>query len=242
MSWTHSSKAVALGLLLVVALGAAGTAAAVSFAADDPEAAEVGDTVEFEVEVTDVYDGQPDQWTLEGETELEDPSWDIVATDVGGDEVARSTTSEFDIDRDDNIDTVTVEIQGDVPEMTEFNYESPEDENYVVLELSEADGAVLQDWSAHRFTEDSQDARQAIDDASEAGASDDDLSQAINAYDNANFELAIELADEAREDAESAEQTQTLLLVGGGVVVVLVLLGGGYYIYQQRSQNTNKLQ
>ena len=245
MSWTHSSKTVALGLLLVVALGAAGTAAAVSFSADDPEASQVGETVEYQIEMTEVFIDQPDQWTLEAETELEGASWQIVATDVSGDEVARSESGSLDLNSEDGVDTVTIEVQGDVPEIpeSEYNYEDPDAENYLLVGLSQADGPTLQEWEAHRYTEGSQQARQAIDDAADrVGADSGELDSAIALYNSGDFEQATNEAESIREDAESQEQTQQLLLLGGGAVVVLALLGGGYYVYQGRKQNTNKLQ
>ncbi|MFW5974202.1 MAG: hypothetical protein ACOCPZ_02335 [Natrialbaceae archaeon] len=243
MSWTHSSKVVAIGLLLVVALGAAGTAAAVSFSADDPEASQVGDTVEYEIEMTEAFTDQPDQWTLEAETELENASWQIVATDVSGDEVARSDTDEIDLDSEDGVDTVTIEVQGDVPEISEYNYEDPDAENYLLVGLSQADGPSLEEWEAHRYTEDSQQARQAIDDATDrVGEDNDDLESAIALYNSGDFEQATSEAESIREDAESQQQTTQYLMFGGGAVAVILVLGGAYYVYQGRKQNTNKLQ
>jgi hypothetical protein len=243
MSWTHSSKTVALGILLVVALGAAGTAAAVSFSADDPEASQVGETVEYQIEMSEVFIDQPDQWTLEAETDLGNASWQIVATDVSGEEVARSETGEIDLNSEDGVDTVTIEVQGDVPSISEYNYADPEAENYLLVGLSQADGPSLQQWEAHRYTEGSQEARQAIDEAADrVGEDSNDLDSAIALYNSGDFEQATSEAESIREDAESQQQTQQLLLLGGGAVLVLALLGGGYYVYQGRKQNTNKLQ
>jgi len=243
MSWTHSSKTVALGLLLVVALGAAGTAAAVSFSAEDPQASQVGETVEYEIEMTEVFIDQPDQWTLEAETELENASWQLVATDVSGDEVARSETGQLDLNSEDGVDTVTIEVQGDVPSISEYSYEDPDAENYLLAGISQADGPSLQQWEAHRYTEGSQSARQAIDDAADrVGADSGELDSAIALYNSGDFDQATSEAEDIREGAESQQQTQQLLLLGGGAVVVLLLLGGGYYVYKGRKQNTNKLQ
>jgi len=248
MSWTHSSRALALGVLFAVVLATVGVAGAVSFTADDPEAAEVGDTVEFEVEIEDPFDGMASEWTVQADSELEGASWTLVSENVAGDEVERSNDGTLDISSDDGVDTVSITVQGTVPDLNNFDYEDIESEHYLVLEVSEAGGSTLESWSAHRYTEDSQIARQAIDDASEAAedadsdSARDRVGTATSLYNSADFSAAIEEAERAEDDAEGEAQTQQLLIVGGAAVVVLAVLGGGYYLYSQRKQNTNKLQ
>lgn len=242
MSWIRSSKAVAAVVLLVVALGAAGTAAAVSFSADEPNDAQVGETVTYEVEMTEVFQDQPNQWTVQASTDLEDATYQMIAEDVSDEEVARSDSGELQVSSEDGIDRVTIEVQGTVPELSSYSYENPEEENFRVLEISQADGPSLEEWSAHRYTEDSQAARQAIEEAEEAAGSSEDLDNAISAYNSENFDNAIDLAETAREDAEGQQQTQQYLMFGGIAVVVLLVVGGGYYLYQQRQGNNTKLQ
>jgi len=251
MSWTHSSKAVAIGVLLVVALGAAVPAAGITFDGEAPESTQTGEEVEMTVTIEEPFtDPLPNQWTLVGNTTLENAEWTITAEDNTGEVVARSDTNELALNSEDGIVSVTVELRGEVPEMTEgdFSYENREEENYLAMELlraTESGNSQLGDdarWTAHRYTEGSQAARQAIESAEDSGASGDNLQQAIQAYNNANFELAQDLASDAESGAESEEQTQSLLLFGAAGVVVIALLGGGYYLYQQRSRDTNKLQ
>jgi hypothetical protein len=239
MSWIRSSKAVAAVVLLVLALGAVGTAAAVSFSADDPEAAEVGETMTFEVEMTEVFQDQPNEWTVQVNTELEDANYQIIAEDVSGAEVARSDSSELQVSSDDGVDTVTIEVQGTVPGDIPYNYESQEEEEFQVVEIAQANGPSLEEWRVHRYTQKSQEARTAIEDAEDAGASD--LSNAISAYNSEDFDNAIDLADSAQSDAKGQEQTQQYLLFGGIALVVVLLAGGGYYLYQQRQEDRSKL-
>ncbi|MFC7059721.1 hypothetical protein [Halovenus salina] len=241
MSWIRSSKAVAAVVLLVVALGAVGTAAAVSFSADDPEAAEVGETVSFQVEMTDVFEDQPNEWTVGANTDLEDADWQIIATDVSGEEVSRSDSSELQVSSEDGVNAVTVEVEGTVPDISSYSYENRENEEYQVLEIEQADGPSLEEWRAHRYTAESQEARNTIDEASEAVDSQSTLDNAISAYNSENFENAIDLAEQAQNDAEGEQQLQQYLLFGGAALVVLLVAGGGYYFYQQRQQDNSKL-
>jgi hypothetical protein len=251
MSWTHSSKTVAIGVLLVVALGAAGTAAGITFDGESPDSTQVGEEIEMQVTIEEPFtDPLPNQWTIVGNSTLENAGWTITAEDNTGEVVARSDTNELDLDSEEGIVSVTVEVRGQVPEMEDgdFNFEEREEENYLAMELlraTESGDSQLGDearWTAHRYTEESQAARQAIESAQDSGASGSDIQQAIQAYNNANFELAQDLASDAESGAESEEQTQTLLLFGGAAVVVILLAAGGYYVYQQQSRDTNKLQ
>jgi len=253
MSWIRSSKTVGAVALLTVALLAAGTAVAVEFDGEAPESAEVGEEGTMEVEVTEPFaDPLPSQWTLEGDTALENADWTIVAEDNTGDIVARSDTNTLALNADDSVVAVTVEVRGEVPDGISFNYENPEEENYKVVELLRQTDAGAERvaseaiWEAHRFTAGSQEARTAIDDASDAvddagGSGEDELDQAIRAYDNGDFELATELASDAQSSAEGSAQTTQFLLIGGAVVVLIAVVGGGAYVYKQRQRNTNKL-
>lgn len=249
MNWTHSSKGIVLGVLLAIAFVMVGTATAVTVAGTAPDAAEVGDTVEMQVTVEDPFDGQDDQWTLQGETELEGASWSVESVNVGGDRVNRVDTTgdtfEIGLDSGDGVNEVTVELQGTVPEMTVFDYRDQDAENYVAMGLSvEESGASLQGMplEAHRFTEESREARQAIDDARDVvGEDSDELDTAITLYESEQFEEATAEANEVREDAEGAEQTRSFLLLGGGAIALLLVVGGVFYLYKQRQQDTSKL-
>jgi hypothetical protein len=250
MSWIRSSKAVAAVALLAIALLAAGTATAIEFNADTPDAAEVGEEVTMSVEITDPFsDPRPSQYTIEGQTELQNPEWTIVARDNTDDIVARSNaTNTLEVNADDSIVSIEVEVRGEVPSMDTFNYENPDEENYNVITLNRQGAGLLADgakWDAHRYTAESQEARNAIDEAAdavdEADSGQDELDSAISAYNNANFELASDLADDAQSSAEGSQQTTQILLIGGALVVLVALVGGGAYVYKQRQKNTNKL-
>jgi len=239
MSWIRSSKAVAAVVLLVLALGAVGTATAVSFSADEPEATEVGETMTFEVEMTEVFQDQPNEWTVQVNTELEEETYQIIAEDVSGAEVARSDSNTLQVSSEDGVDTVTIEVQGTVPGLSSYSYENPEEEEFQVVEIAQANGPALEEWTAHRYTQKSQEARTAIEEAEDAGASD--LSNAISAYNSEDFDNAIDLANSAKSDAEGQEQTQQYLMFGGIALAVILLAGGGFYLYQQRQEDRSKL-
>ena len=243
MSWTHSSKLLALGVLLALALGVAGTAAAVSFTDDGvPDEAEVGETETVTVVMEDPFEGQPDEWTVAAETELDDATVSITAESPAdtyresGDGAAEMT-----IAAEDGINTVEIEATGEVPAISTYDYENPAQENFVALSISD-NGATLEEWSVHRFTESSKEARQKIDEASEKVDDEDELTTAISLYNSEDFDQSIVEAENVIEDAESEEQTQQLLIYGGIAVVLIAIVGGGVYVYQQRQQDTNKLQ
>jgi len=252
MSWIRSSKTVAVVALLAIALLAAGTVTAIEFDGEAPESAEVGSEVSMEVEITEPFvDPLPSSWTLEGDTALQNAEWTILAEDNTGDVVARSDTNTLELSADDSVVSVRVQLRGDVPDGISYNYENPDEENYVAMELlrqtNSGSERVADEarWEAHRYTSESQEARNAIDDAAdavdEADSGQDELDSAISAYNNANFELASDLADDAQSSAQGSQQTTQFLLIGGALVVLVALVGGGAYVYKSRQKNTNKL-
>jgi len=254
MSWIHSSNGIGLGVLLAIAVVMVGTAGAVTVAGSAPDATEVGEDVTMQVTVEEPFENQADTWTIEGTTELVGASWSVEAVDVGGDVVERQDTAgdsfTMELDSDDGVSEVTIELQGEVPEMDTFNYREQEMEEYVAMDLSVAEsGASLEGMplTAHRYTAESQEARQAIDEAEEViddSSSDSVQSQletAITLYDSEEFEAAVEEANSARESAEEAEQTRSFMFVGAGVVVLILVLGGAFYLFKQRQRDTSKL-
>lgn len=258
MSWIRSSRTAVLGVLLAIALVTAGTAAAVSFTGEAPESTEVGETVSMNVTMSDAFEEPlPNSWTLQANTDLVEADWTIRATDVAGDTVAQrdvvNQSVQLDLDSADGVNEVVIIVEGEVPPMNspdDFSYEDLEVENYTAIELSrvvEAGVSTLDGgtFTAHRYTEQSREARNAIDEASEtveeAGSGESELQQAIDVYNNGNFGTAIELADEAESAAESDQQTSQLLLIGGAIVVLLVVVGGGAFYWKRRQKNTNKL-
>jgi len=255
MNLTHSSRTVALGVLLATVLVVSGTAAAVSFEGQSPEAAQVGETVEMEVTMQEAFENPlPNSYTLQTDTQLNNADFTIRATDVAGDTVVQedvaSDTATLDLSSEQGISEVTIIVEGEVPQMSEFNYQDRSVENYTAMELSRVvdngtstlDGGVFR---AHRFTEQSRQARQAIDAANESvqggGDAEEDLNRAVAAYNSGNFQNAIDLAEDAQSTAEGSQQTTQLLLIGGSVVVLVAVVGGGAYVWKQRQQDTSKL-
>jgi len=245
MSWTHYSKIIGIGVLLAVALGAAGTAAAVTF--DDssvPDEVEVGQQETITVTVSDPFEERPPGWTLQAETELEDATITMTAeTPTDSFRETGGQSAEITLD-DSSITEIEIEVSGEVPIVEQYSYENPEQEEISVLSVSDS-GVFLEEWSVHRYTEASQAARQAIDEASEqVGEDNDALTTAISLYNagDSSHGQAQSEAEAITSDAQSDEQTQTFLMIGGGAIVLLLLVGGGVYYYKQQQKPTNKLQ
>ncbi len=253
MSWTHSSEAVALGLLLAVSLVTAGTVTAVTIAGEAPDATEVGEDVSMTITIEEPFADAPDQWTLRGDTELEGASWTVTTLEQGRTlETNEYGSSSFEQDLDIESGTTTIEItvEGAAPEMTEFNYDDVEAEQFTVASMGRAtDGNVnvLQSWDIRRFTEDSEEARNAIAEAEEAVAGADSaeaaelLDDAKAFYANEEFDRAIDNAQQAQETAEQASGGLPLIPIAGGAVVLVVVIAGGLY-YRSQQQSDYKLQ
>lgn len=247
MNLTRFSSSILVVLLaLALTLGAVGTALAVSF--DDsgvPDAVEVGEQEEISVTIEDPFEGQPSEWTVSGDTDLDDATVVIETVTVGGD-----TTTHQDsvtISSEEGINKVTVRVNGEIPAIGSYNYEDPDEENILAIEIAD-DNAVMYDADVHRYTDDSQAAREAIDEASEAVADSNsdtaqrDLDNAITFYNSGEFESAISSANDARDAAESEGETMQMLLMVGGVVGLAAVVVGGVYFWRSRQENTNKLQ
>jgi hypothetical protein len=256
MSWIRSSEGVALGVLLVVLLGAVGTVAAISVSGSPPSASLVGEDVEMTASVEDPFDGPPDQYVLRGTTELDNASW-TVSTVNQGDPVETVTSGgqsfEMELNVENSATDVEIELQGTVPDLTSFNYQDSAAEEYEAMTLvrvSNGTETELDSWSVHRFTESTQAAREAIDAAIEAGARDatDDSEQAVtNAiefYNGGNFEQAITNAENAEELAEEAADSggPPMLLIGGALVLLLIVIAAVAYVYQSNKSSGHKLQ
>lgn len=256
MSWIHSSDR-ALGVLIALALltAAAGTAAALTIDGAAPEPAGVGEEVTMQVTIRDPFANAPDRYTLRGSTELEGASFTVVAT-AQGTEVNRTTTDgptfEQQLDFDSGATVVNVTITGGtVPPLNTFDYRNQSAENYTALRLVRVtDGATTEiaTYRTHRYTERSNEARRAIDNASAAieaagGGSSEartKLNQSISAYDAENFGNAVSLAREA-ENLASDSSGPPILLIGGAAVVLVLVVGGVLYV-RSGSEDEYKLQ
>lgn len=254
---SNLSSKVILSLFAAVVV-VAGVAGAVSVSeADVPREGQVGENIDATFTFETLYqDPSVEAWTLQGETELGDAAWTITLNDQAGNQVAQESYegSEFahPIDIESDAAVVEVRLGGSVPAIGNYSYD-PEQQFLVAGFQQAQEGGVeteIDTFEAHHYTERSAQARQAIQDAEAAiedvGGNDDAqrmLNNAISAYEAENFGNAIDLANQARNTAESAaeseERNQLLLMAGGGVVVLAIIVGAVYW-YRKR-QTTSKL-
>lgn len=256
MSWTHSSKSVALVVLLALSLTVVGTAGALSVSPGEvPDETRAGETVTTTVTIEDPFVGMPSEWTLQGSTDLRNVSWTVTVIQQGervDQQVYGEPSFEQDLVADSGGDTIEVDITGDVPAVGDYTYESRE--TYTLYDFDSVQGSSTSDLNAtsvHHYTNASKSARATLDEAAAAVNDTDnsearnDLSQAISAYDNANFQNAESNANDAIEQAEQAEQsaqrTQTILM-GVGALAVLLVVGGGVYYWRSNQSEPTKLQ
>ncbi|PSP77148.1 hypothetical protein BRC81_11010 [Halobacteriales archaeon QS_1_68_20] len=166
------------------------------------------------------------------------------------------------------ITEIRVQITGDVPSPDQFTY--PEKETFTLAKLTQISGQEgahneINTWDTHHYTvaeqgnpdasPGSKDAREALNSAREAineteeaggdvSSAEETLKNAISAYENGNFQNAVSLAEDAKDEAENAkqskEQSQMLLFGGVGLVVVLLIAGGVWY-YRQQQDDYDKL-
>ena len=253
MSWIHSSEAVALGILLAASLVVVGPAVAITVAGDQPDPTEVGEDVSMTITLEEPFADAPDQWTLRGESELDDASWTVTTIEQGrtiDTSEYGSATFEQDLDIENGATVVEITVEGTAPEMTEFNYDNVDAERFTVASIGRAtDGNVntIESWEVRRFTQDSNEARQAIADAEEVVAGSDSeearnlLGDAKAFYANEEFDRAIDNAEQAGETAEQASSSLPLLPIAGGAVVLIVVVAGVLY-YRKQQQSGYKLQ
>ncbi|MDG5777361.1 hypothetical protein VB773_02985 [Haloarculaceae archaeon H-GB2-1] len=255
MSWIRSSRATTLVVLLAVAFAAVGTAAAISVDAESmPDESQVGDDVTAELVVSDPFT-DTDEWTLHGETALDDVSWTITVLDQG-EEVSETNYGEQSfnqtLSRSGGGDEVVIELKGTAPEVDNYSYDPAQ--TYTLATLAKIQGSnteELETWNVHYYTEESRESRQAIDSAGaaiEAAGGNQEAEQlyqnAISAYEGENFGNAKDLANQAESKAQNAQQSQQTtqyLLIGVGVLVVLALIGGGIYYWKSQQGPSQKL-
>jgi len=263
-SWNRSfSVALALTALLVLSAVAV-PAAAVSVGEEDvPGDAAVGSQIEATVTLTQLYqDPQLEQWQLAGETELTDVTWTVSYIDQTGSKTGQES---FDGQTFDGAEIATangtaeveIRVSGTVPEVTAYSYDPAQTFTVLALSQTREGGSTnaIDEWTATHYTESSREARNALDDAQAAIDSADsagaDVSEAetsidnaVDAYENGNFDLAMNLADEAESRANSAQQssqTFRLALYGVGGLVVIALLVGGFLYWRSQQDSHDKL-
>lgn len=268
MNSNRSSRALVavLGLALLVAAVAPAAAAVPSIDGSAPDTAEVGTTVDETYELTDLFT-EYNEWTLAGETDLSEVTWTVTMYDNTGQQIAQETYTgqsfEHMIDAEDDVVRATVRLQATVTEVSDslWSYDPPQ--QYTVAEFVQAQqggsSTTINEYTTRPYTQESSEARSAISDAQAAiqeaqseGVDVSDaqstLDNAISAYDSANFPNAVDLAEQAEENAESSleaaessEQTTQLLMYGVAALVVVLLAVGGYLLYRRNQGSQDKL-
>lgn len=231
----------------------AGTAAAVSSEPQElPEESEVGAEMEATFELTELFD-EFNEWTLAAETELVNATWTIRQFDQAGEPIDREdidgSEASQPIDIDDGTASVEVRVTGTTPEIETFSYDPPD--RFVVSNFTQQrDGGTEREIATHEthhFTQQSSEARAAIDqarsavDSSSSSDAQSSLETAISAYEGGNFENAITNAERAEEEASQSQLLRTGLLVGGIAIVVLLVAFGGYRVYRSRQKGPDRL-
>ncbi|MCU4717778.1 hypothetical protein [Halapricum hydrolyticum] len=257
MNSIPSSKGTAaLVALLIAAAAVVGTAAAVE--ASDisaPDEAQVGEEVTVEVTITELYEPDSD-WTLRGATQLENVTgWQVTQTYPNGTAVEESyegeSEFELEVSDSDNFESITVSITGDAPAVETFSYQPPQSFEAAELIKMIGDGeSAIETAEVHHYTEESRNARQtiesaeaAVNDADSADA-ESDLQNAIDWFNEGEFDRAVSNAEDAEQTAKNASQSQDtmrLLLYGVGVLVLIALIGGGIYYYRSQRDDYDKL-
>lgn len=266
MRWTRSARTTTILAILGVAALIAGTAMAVTVADSEvPSESQVGDPVTASANLTDLYD-EDDQWTLAVQTDLQDPQWTIEYLNQTGDVIETATGSGDQALTGPTVsppvDEVSISVTGETPGIESFEYGS--NQTYLGLQVEKRTSGgdeTVESWRITHYTEASRSAKQALDAASEAIATAEesggdvteaqsDLDSAVQAYngENPNFDLAEQLATDARDAAEAATNDGgddgglPLIPIVVGVVVLLLVVGGAlYYNSQQNKKQSSRL-
>lgn len=254
MSWSRCSKAFVA--VLVVLSVAVVPAAAVSTSTDGvPEETRVGSDVTATYTFTELYSDY-ESWTLNGETELTDVTWTVRQLNQAGNQVSQESydgaSFNESVSIDDGTAEVVVEVTGTAPEVREFSYEPAEQYELAAFDLVRDGGTreAITGTEVHHYTSASQEARTAIERAETAVAATNNqeaqrsLANAKEAYNGENFDLAVELASEAEERAQRAQNTQNrnqLILYGVAALLVVGLLVGGVLYYRSQQDTYDRL-
>lgn len=255
---SNRSSRILLVLVVAIAAGAGVTGAVTISDHETPAEAKVGERMTVSYVFTDLYtDPQYEQWTLQGETGLDDVTWTVQLIDqadtVQDQQAYDGAVFNQSIDIETDTAEVRVEVTGEVPAIGNWSYADGNPFLFAEFRLARQGGtsAVIQTFDeTTRYTDESRQARNAIESArtaiSEAGGHEDaenTLSSAISAYNAGNFQNAVNLANQAEETAQKAQQGQeqrNLLLMGAGVVVLIAIVIGVVFWYRSR-QTTSKL-
>ncbi|MFD1685661.1 hypothetical protein [Halobellus litoreus] len=251
-SWSRFSK-LALACLFVLSVATVPAAAVSVGDSTVTSDAEVGTEVTATATLTELYQNPSlEEWTLAGSTELTNVTWTVVYYDQTGAKVGQESYdgqsfSGASVVADDGTSEVEVRVTGTVPRVGDYTYDPPQSFTVMALEQTREGGSTneIDTWTATHYTQESREARNAIDDAASTVESVDDeeaerrLANAIEAYDGEEFTLAIDLAGQAEERAQQTQQSnqrmQLILYAVGGLVVVGLVVGGFLYWRSQQS-------
>ncbi|PSP56078.1 hypothetical protein BRC82_02785 [Halobacteriales archaeon QS_1_67_19] len=260
MNSNHCSKLLALAVAVALVASAATPAAAMSVSASGaPAEAEVGEEVTTTFTIEKPFSDYQ-EWTLDGQTELDGVTWTVKLYDQAGDKIDQQSydgqTFQHDLQKSDAYE-VRVVLEGTVPEVENFSYDPAQ--QFLLAELNQVreggSSETIDAWEFRPYTTESQEARdaiasaeQVIADVEDSGASVSEaqstIDNAVSAFDHGNFENAVSLAEDAEDSAESAKQSnqQTQMLLYGGVgLLALVALIGGVFWYRSQQDNYDKL-
>lgn len=263
MNLTHSSKLVtALAVFALLTSAVAPAAAVTAEATDAPGEAKVGTTVEGTFSLTDLYEDY-ESWTLTGRTDLTEVTWKVIKYDQAGNQVGQNSYDGQSFDESisldgDNVERVEVKITGTVPTVENYTYEPSQKFLLGGFNQTRQGGSSqeIDTWETHYYTEESAEARDALDSASDAidaakaqgvdtSEMENTFDNGVSTYENENFGTAVDIANQVEENAnsskQSSERTGLLLKAGGGLLALLVLGGGGFYLYRSRQDGYDKL-
>ncbi|WP_158055520.1 hypothetical protein [Halorussus halophilus] len=262
MNLNRCSKLLTLLLATTLLVSAVAPAAAVSVSASDaPSKKQVGDEVNTKFTLTELYSDY-EKWTLNGQTNLTKVTWTVTTFDQAGNRVNQKSydgqSFNHSIDVSNDVNEVKVTLKGTVGEVGNFSYDAA-GQKTTLAEFSQVrKGGSSQEidaWQFRPYTEESQEARKAIEDAesaiSDASSNGAGVSEAksfvgnaISAFNAENFGNAVDLADKAKESAnssqKSSQQTQ-MLLYGGAGLLALVVVVGGFLWYRSQQDSYDKL-
>jgi hypothetical protein len=255
MTKTNLNRCSKLAVVLLVVAALAVPAAAVSVGDDTvPSEAQVGTQVETTVTLTELYrNPELESWELTGSTELTEVTWTVVYIDQTGNRFEQESfngqnLSGVTVAVDDGVSEIEVQLTGTVPAVDDYSYDPAQTFTAVELTQSREGGAsnTIETYETRHYTSESQRARDTLDEAAAAieesnadtAEAERSFQQAVNAFEGEEFSLAVELANQATQQANSAEQSrqtrQTLIYAGVGVVVVALLVGGFLYWRSQQ--------
>ena len=246
MNWSRFSRTL-LSLLVLVSL-ATPVAAITADSSAVPDQQRVGEEAQATITLQDLYEDGTDEWTLRGRTRLTNTTWTVRMVTLNGDTSSQTFTGrtfETTVSAAENVERVEVVVRGRAPDVREFSYDPPQRFEFARLSKVVGDNVnVVDTWRVHHYTQSSQEARQAIEEAepvvSGAGSQEarEQLNRAIQAFESGEFGLASDLASDAERTARNAQQssrTLRLALIGVGVVVVLALVAGGVLYLRSQS-------